>query len=227
MALVGKALGGLVGADHLGFFPGSAQSLRANPLTGVVPHNPALAFIDALCEGVATALLTLTIQDLGSGTQDVSGTAVPVPVVFPGIPAAQAYLIARMGWVGPMSGLAAQVFVGSVLLNVSKLALLQMKPNLLMGTGTGIVSPASNPALEAMALAALSASLPVAFQASGKFGEGDVPGAPCNAILLAQLPGYAEALAKGIATMTSTVAYVGTASVTTPVAGVINTGNLI
>jgi hypothetical protein len=95
-----------------------------------------------------------------------------------------------------------------------------------MGTGTGIVSPASNPALETAALAALNAALPVAFQATGKFGTGDVPGAPVNPILLAQLPGYAEALAKGIATMTATVPYVGVSTPTTPVAGIVNTGRL-
>lgn len=227
MPLTSEGLAALVSVDHLAVFPTAAGSTRSNAATGILPHNPALAFIDALCDAVATAAKTLPILDIGSGTQDVSGVAPPVPVTFPAIPAAQAYLIARAGWTGVSSPLAAQIFVGSVLLNVSKLTLLQMPTNALLGTGTGIVSPASNPALEAAAIAAFSAALPVSFQASGKFGTGDIPGSPPNPQLLIQLTAIAEALAKGFASITATVPYVGTASVTTPVSGVVNTGVLL
>lgn len=227
MALTSEGLSALVSVDHLSIFPTAATSTRANPATGVLPHNPALAFIDALCDGVVTAAKTLPILDIGSGTQDVSGVAPPVPVTFPAIPAAQAYLIARAGWVGVSSALASQIFIGSVLLNVSKLSLLQMPPNALLGTGTGIVSPASNPALEAAALLALQTALPVSFQASGKFGTGDIPGSPPNPQILIQITAIAEALAKGLASITATVPYVGTATVTTPVSGIVNTGALV
>jgi hypothetical protein len=166
-------------------------------------------------------------MDLGTGTIDVPGVAVPVPVTFPGIPAAQAFLIARNAWAGQYGSLAAGVFVGSVLLNVSKTALLVMPPNPLMGTGTGVVSPASNPGLEAAALAALLAALPAAFQANGNFGTGDIPGAPPNPLILVQLTGIAEALAKGIATMTAVVPYVGTTTPPTAIAGALNTGVLV
>lgn len=226
MPLTGPALSALVAVDHLSLFPLSAGSVRQNPATGVLPHNPAIAFIDALCAGVATALITLPIRDLGSGTADIPGVAVPVPVLFPGIPAAQAQFIASAGWVGPQASLAAQVFIGSVLLNVSKISLLYMPPNPLLGTGTGIVSPASTAGLEAAALAALTPALQASFQASGKFGTGDIPGAPVNPRLQAQLPLYAAALAKGFSTITATVAYVGTASVPATVTGIINAGVL-
>lgn len=226
MPLNGPSLAALVSVDHLALFPLAIGSIRQNPATGVPPHNPAIAFIDALCEGVATALITLPIRDLGSGTLDVPGNAPPVPVAFPGIPAAQAQLIASAGWVGPQASLAAQVFVGSVLLNVSKISLLVMPPNLLMGTGTGIVSPASTAGLEAAALAALTPALQAAFQASGKFGAGDIPGAPVNPRLQAQLPLYAAAIAKGFSTITATVAYVGTGTVPAAATGIINTGVL-
>lgn len=227
MPLTPPALASLVAIDHLSLFPSAVSAVRSNPATGVPPHNPSLVFIDALTDATVVALKTLVISDIGTGSADVPGNAIPVPFTFPAIPAAQAYFLARMGWAGPMSSLAAQVFIGSVLLNVSKIGLLKMNPNPLMGTGTGVVSPASNPALEAAALAALQASLPVSFQATGKFGTGDVPGTPVNPILLAQLPGYAEALAKGIASITATVAYVGTAAPTSPVSGILNTGVLL
>lgn len=227
MPLTSQALSGLVFIDHLSLFPTSAGVLRSNPVTGVPPHIPAQAFITALCTAVATVLPTLPLFDIGGGTLDVPGVPVPVPVQFPGAPAAIAYLLSRQGWTGPQSAQAAQIFVGSVLLNVSKLALLQMNPNLLLGTGTGIVSPASNPGLEAAALAGLLGALPGAFQVSGKFGTGDVPGTPTNPQLLAQLPGYAEALAKGIASLTAQVPYVGNASNPAPIVGAINTGRLL
>lgn len=227
MALTPAGLSALVVIDHLTLFPTAVAAVRSNPATGVIPHNPSFAFIDALCDAVVVALKTLPIHDIGSGTADVLGTAIPVPFTFPGIPAAQAQLIATSGWVGPQSALAAQIFVGSVLLNVSKLGLLVMPTNPLLGTGTGVVSLAANPGLEVAANAALMAALPVSFQATGKFGAGDVPGAPVNPTLLRQLPLYAAALAKGISTLSTAVPYVGTATPSPPVTGIVNTGVLL
>jgi hypothetical protein len=208
-------------------FPSALSGVRENADTGVPRHVVSEQFIKALCTGVVTAVKTLPINALGAGTLDVPGVPSPVPVTFPGIPVAQTYLIARQAWTGPSASLGAQIFVGSVLRNVSVLSVLVMPPNPLMGTGIGVVSPAANPGLEALALAALLAALPLAFQTSGFFGEGDIPGAPVNVRLLAQLPGYAEALAKGIATITTAVPYVGTGAPPTPVAGALSTGSLV
>lgn len=227
MSLSANALSALVIADHLTTFPTAASSIRANPLTGVPPHNPGFAFIDALCAAIVPVLKGLVIMDLGVGTLDVTGIAVPVPITFPGISAAQIKLVTLGGWTGPKGHHASQIFVGSVLKNVAKLALLRMNPNPLMGSGAGVVSPASTSGLETAARIGLLAALPLAFQASGKFGIGDIPAAPLNPQLLMQLPAYADALALGIASMTGVVAYVGTATVTTPVPAAINTGVLI
>jgi hypothetical protein len=125
-----------------------------------------------------------------------------------------------------MAPLAAQSFIGNILLNTSKIALLTMRPNALMAAGTGVVSPASNPDLFAAMQAALLTSLPAAFQASGFFAEGDIPGGPVNKTLARQIPAYATALAQGAASLTAVVAYAGSGTPPTPVAGAINTGTI-
>ncbi len=227
MALTSKGLSSLVVIDHLSTFPEAATVSRSNPATGVPPHNPSLAFIDALCDAVVTALKTLTILDIGSGTNDVPGTAVPVPFTFPGIMAAEALLISQAAWKGPASAQASHIFIGSVLTNVSKIGLLQMNDNKLVGTGTGVVSPISNPGLEDAARAALQAALPASFQATGKYGTNDVPGTPVNPVLLKLLAIYASGLAKGISSITSSVVYVGTTLTVSAVSGIVNSGVLL
>jgi hypothetical protein len=223
MPLEPTALSSLVFADYLAAFPTALAGTRPTP----VPHVVSEAFIEALCTGVVTAVLTLPINDLGAGTIDIPGVAPPVPVAFPGAPSGVPVLVAQAGMLGPAGLPAATVFVVSTLLGISKLGLLTMNPNVLMGTGTGVVSPASNPALQAAAQAALIAALPPAFQASGKFSVGDVPGGPLHAPLLAKLPAFAAGIATGFATITAQTAYVGTASVPGPIAGAVNTGFIV
>jgi hypothetical protein len=228
MPLTGQTLAPLVFADHLALFPTAVNANRQNAITGVLPHNVPEAFISALCEGYANALITMVIKDIGAGTLGVPpGLAPPVPVAFPAIPAAISQFIASQGLLGPAGALVAQSFIGNVLLRTSTIALLQMNPNPLMAIGTGIISPASNPDLLASMTSALNATLPAAFTASGKFAQGDVPGAPLNATLAARLPAYAAALAAGTASMTATAVYAGGTGPTTPVAGALNTGKIL
>lgn len=227
MALTGPGLAALVFADHLSLFPTALAATRENPATGVLPHVIPEEFIGALCEGFVNALLTMVIKDIGSGANDLPGTAIPVPFVFPAAPAAAAQLIATLAWTGPQAAGVASVYITSVLTKASTLGLLQMKTNPLMGTGLGLVTPASNPDLLSAMTAALNTTLPLAFQNALVFGEGDVPGAPVNAILAAQLPAYAAALATGVASLTASVAYVGTTATVVPVSAIINTGNIL
>jgi len=227
MALTPSGLSSLVFLDHCAVFPTAAAFKRQNAETGVPPHIPSQAFIEALCNATVTAVKSLTILDLGGGAVDVPGISPPVPFSFPAISAAQAFLIAQQGWTGRDSSKAAGIFVGSVLTNVMKLGLLKMNPHALMGTGTGIVSPASNPALQAAAEAAINSAIAPAFQATGKFGTNDVPGTAVNPVLLKTLPAYAAALAKGIASITATVVYTGNNSTPSAIAGTPNTGLIL
>lgn len=228
MPLTGQTLAPLVFADHLALFPTAVSATRQNTLTGVLLHNVPEAFISALCEGYATALITMVIKDIGTGTIGVPpGTAPPVPVAFPGIPAAIAQFITTQGLLGPAGALVAQSFIGNVLLRTSQIALLQMNPNPFMAIGAGVVSPASNPDLLAAMTTALNTTLPAAFTASGKFSQNDILGGPLNATLAARLPAFAAALAAGTASMTGAVAYAGVSGPTTPVAGAINTGKIL
>lgn len=227
MPLTATALASLVFTDHLAAVPTAVGAVRSNPLTGVLSHNVPEAFIGALCDAFVTALTSMVIKDLGAGTSDVPGIAPPVPFSFPGAPVAVSQFLVSSGWVGPSGALVANVFIGSTLLRASQLGLLQMQTNPLLGTGTGVVSVASNPDLEAAMFASLSTLLPLSFQATGKFGEGDIPGSPVNARLAVQLSAYAAALAKGVSSITANVAYVGNASTTAPVIGVVNTGSIL
>lgn len=227
MPLTGPTLAPLVFSDHLALFPTAIDANRQNLSTGVPFHNVPEAFIGALCEGYANALLTMVIKDIGTGTLGVPpGAAPPVPVAFPAIPAAVSQFILSQGLLGPAGASVAQSMIGNVLLRTQTVALLQMNPSPFMAIGAGVVSPASNPDLLPAMTSALNTSLPVAFTASGKFAEGDVPGAPLNAKLAARLPAIAAALATGTASMTAAVVYAGLTGPTTPVAGVINTGKL-
>lgn len=227
MGLSASALSSLVYKDLLSAFPTAVASNRSNIATGVPTHNVPEAFISAYCEGFVNAVLTLTIMDLGSGTLPTGGVPAPATFSFVGISTADAYLISRQAWTGTSAAQAAMIFIDSVLLNTAALGQLLMNTNPGLGTGTGVVSAASNPALEAAALGALTPAMQASFLASGKFGEGDVPSAPVNAILLAQLPGYCEALAKGIATITAQVAYVSGATPLAAVSAIPNTGKIL
>ena len=227
MPIEATAFSGLVFANYLALFPLALGAKRENPSTGVPPHCVPEAFLGALCRAFGTVLKATPIRDTGAGTAALPGLAPPVPFVFPGIVVAQAQFLTSQGWVGPMAALGASAMIGAPLLYASSLGVLQMQPNLLMGTGVGIVSPLANPGLEATVTAALTAALLAEFQATGKFGVGDVPGAPVNATLAAQLPNYAAALAKGISSITATVAYVGNVSTVVPIAGTSNTGIIL
>ena len=226
MPLTAEGLSSLVYADYLSAFPTAAVAMRENVATGVLTHNVPEAFIGALCDAFVTSILTMTITDLGSGASDVPGASPPAVFTFPGYPAASALFLATEGWVGVSGALAADAFIGNVLVHASAQGMIQMIPNLALGTGTGIIGP-SDPALEAAMLAALLTNLPLSFQATGKFGEGDIPGAVTNTTLSASLPAYASALAYGVGTITAQVIYTGTATTTAPISGIVNTGSIL
>jgi hypothetical protein len=232
MPLTAEGLSALVYAQHLALFSSKPlNSRRSNEATGVADHNVPEKFIDALCAGFVDALLQMSIKDLGAGVQGTPpGVAAPVPVTFPGGPAAVTQFIADMGFdlTEGINGLkVAQSLIGNVLLNTQVLAVLQMQPNVLMGTGTSLVNAGTNPDLLGAMEAALNVSLPLAFQDVGVFGEGDVPGAPVNATLAEKLPTYASALAAGVATLTATVTYASAPGSTVPVTGAINFGSIL
>lgn len=224
MALTASGLAALVYKDLVAAFPTAVQSTRQNSVTGVPFHIVPQAFISAYCEAVVTSLLSLTIMDIGAGTADVTGMSVPVTVTFPGINTARALLIAEQGWTGPQSAPASMIFIDSVLLNVAAIGMVRMNPNPTLGTGTGVISTVANISLEATALAALQTNLVASFEAAGQFSEGDVPGNPVNTTLLAQFPGYAKALANGIASVLGQVVYTGTGAVPTTIGGIPNVG---
>jgi hypothetical protein len=212
MALTGTGLAALVFADHISLFPTAAASTRSNAAAGIVLHNPAEQFINALCEGFAQTALQMKIQDISTGTLPSGGTAPPAIVTFPGAAAAKAELITSLAWVGTAAAQAAFVFVESVLLNTAKISNLVMQTNPFIGTGAGAVSAVSNPSLKATMQTALSSALALSFQANGFFGEADVPGAPVNTTLGAALPLYAGALATGFSSIAAAIAYASPAA---------------
>jgi len=223
----GASLSALVLADHVARYPESMAATRQNTLTGVALHRPVEELVRALCNGLASAMSQLRVADTVAGTANVPGVSVPVPYSFTAIPQAKAAFLAASGWVGADASGAADTFIVSPLTRLPAVSALAMDtPLATVGTGTGIVSSASNPALLAAATGLLNRSLLEAFQASGFFGTDDVPGSPVNRTLAATLPGYATGLATGVASVFAQVAYVGPAGATTPSAGV-NSGGFI
>ena len=228
MALTGPDLAALVYADYLAVFPDSIDGVRANPTTGVPLHNVSEAFLDGMCAGYVNALLSVVVSDLGSGVLGTPpGSSVPVSFTLPEAEAATATFLLTQGWVGSNAPLAGQTCITNVMVRAAELAQLQMDPQLDMANGSSVVSLATNPGLAAALEAELAITLPLAFQATGKFCEGDIPGGPVNATLTGYLAAYATALATGTASITAAVTYSGTSGDTSTVTGAVNTGRII
>ena len=221
MPITAPGLAAEVWAGYLAVMPTAAGALRANPATGVPPHNVPLAFITALATAWSSVLPHVPILAQVTGTADLPGLPpIPAPFQLPGSPAAVAAFLASSGWVGPVGAVVADAWIGGLLRATAHQGLLLMGACPTVGTGVGVVSPATNPGLAALLLPLLSTALPVAFQAAGVFGTGDVPGAPVNPLLAAQLPRYASALATGLASIIAAPGYVGTATVPAPAVGI-------
>ena len=226
MALTASGLAALVFRDHITLYPDSIDAVRENAETGVPKHIAVEAFIDALCEGFVNALAQGTILDLGSGDDDVDGEADPVRFELPGIESAKTQFLLESGWVGEEADPVIDVFIGGILRNTESMGLLQMSTNKQMGTGTSQVSPRSNPDLKERLQEVMEKTLEEAFQASGKFAEGDIPGNPINATLAEQLGLYASALSLGVASIVATVSYTG-AGGGSSISNVVNSGSIV
>jgi len=226
MAITSETLFSLVLADHLSVFPQSSAVVRRNPETGMPAHNPATELVRALCAGLVNAVKNLVVQDLGSGTSDVTGIPAPANFSFPGTAAAVSTFINSKGWNGPLTNKAVGSLVQAPLDRLTGIGLIQMIPNPGLGTGQGVVSPAVNPDLAAKALLQLRATLPAAVLANGHFGSGDVFGAPINAQLASHLDGIAQAWATALGSVVAIVTYTGTGG-GSPVSGIVNTGAFI
>ena len=225
MAVTAAGLSSAVYATHLASFPLAATVTRLNSATGVTPHIPAQELIRGLCTAVATVATQLTYTDAGTGTADVPGVSAPTTFTIPGRAAAITGFLSQQGWTGPDSVTIANILIGGPLDQLTLQGLLVMQPNPTVGTGVGIVSGATNGSVQAAATSLLEEQLPLALQATGAFGEGDVPANPINSTLLAQLPAYVSAYATALATLTAQVVYTGNASSMVPSAGA-NTGSI-
>jgi hypothetical protein len=226
MPLDASVISNLVFTDYLAAFPDVIDATRSNPATGVPLHLPAEAFVQGLVGGVVAACGSVQILDKGDGDDNGPGTASPVSFALPGAILAPATFKSLAGWDGESSDDAIAVFIGSVLQHVQAFGLLQMSDNADMGDGTSIVSPPSNPNLEDLFFDELQKQMPISFQATGKFGEDDIPSNPVSKIVVDQLDDYCRAYAIALASITATVQY------TAPGAGssvnnVINTGAII
>jgi hypothetical protein len=223
MSLSAPAIAALVFRDHLAQFPLAADACRENAATGVALHCVPEAFIEALCAGLVTAVQQVRVRGVLTGIAIPPATASPVPYTLTTVPAAASQFLAAQGWTGSGAAGAVATFITSVLTHLVATSWLQLAPSKVAGTGTALVSLASNPTLQAELETLLQGTLPAAFTAAGVFGEGDVPGAPVNATLAAQLPNYAAAYSMAFAGIVASVPYVGgtgtSVLVTEPVSG--------
>jgi hypothetical protein len=224
MPLTGGGLAGLTFSQHVALFPLSVNALRDNQATGVARHNPVQQLILGLATGLVATINSLTWTGAILGAADPVGTAVPVPFVIPAAPAAAALFLSSSKWVGVSSVKFSQSVIQNMLLNLSVLGLFNGGKSLTVGTGSAVVSLASNPGIRAAAKGSLLSTLPVALKATGVFGVGDVPGAPINHELAKTIPYYAEAYSMALASLLATVPYVGTAATTAAAGGIVTGG---
>lgn len=213
MPLTASILAPLVYADHVLAFPLSVAATRENSATGVASHNIPEQFLRALCTAFVDSVKAENVVVLGQvvGMSDLPCFPVlPTPFVLPSTTVAVASFLAAQGWTGLHGAAFAAVAIGSVLSKSAQIGLLSMEMGITVGTGACVVAPLYNPGLASIVEANLNVELLAAFEASGYFAEGDTPGNPVNAILAAQLPKYASALALGFASITASPVYVGT-----------------
>ena len=210
-------------AQYLSAFPLALNAKRENPNTGVAAHCVPEELIKALCSGFLTAVQPAKVFGLLKATPDPVGNAATLPFMLPAASAAEGLFVVGNGMLGADGVLFAAVVIGDLVETWRATTFLQMDPCAAAGTGSATVAPVTNPSLQASLEAALNASLPAALQASGFFGQDDVPGASVNALLLSQLPKYAAAYAGAVASVTAEVPFVGVGgvpgAVTSPVTG--------
>lgn len=223
MSINANALASAVFADHISKYPDAITAFRENQDTGVPRHLPSEAFIGALCDAMATILPNIVILDIGAGFAG-AGASAPVSFALPTIPLAEQTFLASEGWTGDEGHGVASIFIGSVLKAVQNQVRLQMDQSIYIGAG--VVSPVSNPLLAAQVSAALSTALPNSFQATGKFGQDDVPSNPVNETLSSQLNSYAQAFGVGMAGIIASTTYTGTPAAPIP-APVPTTGGFV
>ena len=226
MPLAAQLIASLVYTDHLSIFPDAVDATRANPVTGVPLHVISEEFIKGLCTGLVNGVLAVTLKDLGSGDDDTPGTSGPETFTLPGIALAAVNFKIAQGWDGESSEDVLDLFIKAPLQFIEANALILMTDNANLGTGTGIISPASNPTLQAEAKETILTELRLAFEASGKFAKDDIPGNPVNEQLLVQLSAYADAYAEALASALATVDYTGGGGGSS-VSGIVNTGSFV
>lgn len=234
MALSAQLLGNLVWADHLSVFPSAVDAIRQNPEKGITKHNSVEHMLRIICTALVDAVQKLVIRDLVTGTANVPGVFVPTPgkpgavFVFPAAVAAAQVFAASSGWAGRDGARAAATFITSPLTRLATVGSLVMdSPFPGVGTGVGVVSPASNVGLEALVASYLTTSLKASFEGSAYFFENDDPTLGLNKTVLRSIPRYAASLAKGIASITAATTYTGPVGATTPVGPLPNTGRIL
>lgn len=220
------SLHGPVFNSYCAAFPTARAARRSNPAAGIPDHCIPEAYWRALTRALETTLPSLILYDLGAGSNDLPGTSLPVPFLLPAIPAALSQFLLDTGWSGPHALQVASFMVSAPLLEVVAQGRLRMDLNPLLGTGVGIVSPASNPGLFGTARAALEGALLAAFTDS-YFSVDDLPGNPPTPQIVRTIPHFATAYATAIASLTAAVPYTGSGIITAPVAGVVNRGQII
>ena len=179
MALAGPALSTAVFGKYLATMPTAAAAMRANPAMGITPYCVPQVMIDCICNAFVKAIMLQTVKDTVTGTAG-SGTAAPVPFVFPPavIAGAQATFITSMAWAGTAHAIVANALVTEVATQAMAMGQVQMAPPPGVAMGAGVISPAVNPTLAMVMSASVSGEMNVAFTASKKFNVLDAPAGP-------------------------------------------------
>lgn len=217
-----RALTGVVFADYLGAFPGA---VKVKVSVNGTPTCPAKEYVSALATGFIDAARTLTLFDNTTGQADTPGAPTPAVLQVPGAAAAVPVFLAAAGWSGPQSAAVGRVLVQQMLTRFAEQALVQMNPSAGVGTGVGVLSPASNSALDSMFQAALMGTLQAAFKKPVFCREFDVSQG-LNPQILRSLKPFAQAYGVGLKTLTATVSYTGTGLVPAG-ASTVNTGRFL
>ena len=209
-----SSLAGGVWTVYSTAIPTATSALRENSLATppVLPHNPMLEMVTACCGAWVDVLNTLTAKDNYVGTAGAASSP-PTKFAFSAAEAAGAALAASMVWAGAAAVPVARALTTDIANQLIAQVQIQMPPPVGGGTGTGAISPGSNPDYTALQPAFLSA-LMARFTSTGNFFIGDSPALGLTKEILFLLNNLAANYVTILASIAAPTVYTGSASST-------------
>tara|TARA_Y100001973_G_C5208318_1_gene343378 strand:+ start:5022 stop:5705 length:684 start_codon:yes stop_codon:yes gene_type:complete len=160
---------------YTSIIPTAATAIRANPVMGIPPHNPAHMLISTCATVFATIAMSTPFVCNYIGVASPAGAvAAPVPFLFKAVGGAGVQLAGTMGWVGPSAIPFANALAQSPAQFVMTMGQMQCPPVPGGGVGAGTISSLNNSHLASTGPTVIYPALKSAIMSTQCFAIGDV-----------------------------------------------------